>query len=607
MSQDLLAAFGDFSPQSNKPHNSLRPSNKVSSSSFDDFNLNSRSDPGIPAQVSQLSSGQAFADSAVRSSGHGNSTESHENDDDWGDFEGSAEVPKSTAASVPVATQFSRWLDEEDDGFPDWEKKNAAPRTGKWDFTKPDPPVTNVGTELRSDQLNPNPQPPRPPRDPNVLFDAEDEPPYGESEDDEFGDFEIPEESAPQPETALRHAATSDLLHIDDMPTIAPQMQVLHPSTLRPSLESGSLLDLGDLNLNDEPAHIWRTVDKSASSGKADEESTSAWRANDNKTSIHAFGTLGPVLTSPASNEPPGKEARSDKIRGTLSSHESKANVTKQTLPTRPRSQPLAKTEEEKWDDFDPRSQESSAQQASSSATGPIIPPTLTSETSESSISSPPTNIPPPALILSLFPPLFASAEASFFRPLRQETPEVQQAVYAGDAASTYLKGLLALATVCGRVIAGRKHRWKRDTILAQSMRIGPSAAGGVSGLKLASIDKAENAKEEREAADALKAWATQVGKLKSAIAEVKRIRGTDLGKVPELKETMPIRVAKEIEGGLKGHRPCALCGLKREERVFKVDFQVEDSFGEWWVDNSSMHRACRNFWEQHRDTLRQR
>ncbi len=166
---------------------------------------------------------------------------------------------------------------------------------------------------------------------------------------------------------------------------------------------------------------------------------------------------------------------------------------------------------------------------------------------------------------------------------------------------------MLALATVCGRVIAGRKQRWKRDTILAQSMRIGPSAAGGVSGLKLTSIDKAENSKEEREVADVLKSWQGQVGKLKSAIAEVKRLTGKEIGKIPELKDTIAVRVAKEIEGGLKGYRPCALCGLKREERVLKVDYEIEDSFGEWWVDNVSMHRACRNFWEQHRESLRQR
>ena len=139
-------------------------------------------------------------------------------------------------------------------------------------------------------------------------------------------------------------------------------------------------------------------------------------------------------------------------------------------------------------------------------------------------------------------------------------------------------------------------------------MRIGPSAAGGVSGLKLTSIDKAEVAKEDREAADALRAWQGVVGKLKSAVVEVKRVTGGgEVGKIPELKETLVVKVASEIEGGLRGNRPCALCGLKREERVLKVDFEVEDSFGEWWVENASMHRDCRNFWEQHRDTLKSR
>jgi hypothetical protein len=154
-------------------------------------------------------------------------------------------------------------------------------------------------------------------------------------------------------------------------------------------------------------------------------------------------------------------------------------------------------------------------------------------------------------------------------------------------------------------VIAGRKFRWKRDSILAQSMRIGPSAAGGVSGLKLTSIDKAEVAKEDRETADALKAWSFIVGKLKSSMARIPN--GLDIGKMPELKEGLVVKVAKEIEGGLRGHRPCALCGLKREERVVKVDWEVEDSFGEWWVEGVSMHRDCRNFWEQHREGLRSR
>jgi len=35
---------------------------------------------------------------------------------------------------------------------------------------------------------------------------------------------------------------------------------------------------------------------------------------------------------------------------------------------------------------------------------------------------------------------------------------------------------------------------------------------------------------------------------------------------------------------------------LKRDERVARVEFGVEDSFGEWWVEHWG-HRTCRNFW----------
>ena len=138
-------------------------------------------------------------------------------------------------------------------------------------------------------------------------------------------------------------------------------------------------------------------------------------------------------------------------------------------------------------------------------------------------------------------------------------------------------------------------------------MRIAVAGSGGGGGLKLTSIDRAETVKEEREVADALKSWSLILGKLKACLAEVRKVTGAEVGKVPELKEVLVVKVASEIEGGLRGNRACALCGLKREERVVKVDWSVEDSFGEWWVEGPSMHRECRNFWEKHRDALRSR
>ncbi|EGE02453.1 hypothetical protein TEQG_01489 [Trichophyton equinum CBS 127.97] len=50
-------------------------------------------------------------------------------------------------------------------------------------------------------------------------------------------------------------------------------------------------------------------------------------------------------------------------------------------------------------------------------------------------------------------------------------------------------------------------------------------------------------------------------------------------------------------EGALKSAHACALCGLKREERVARVDDGVSDSFGEWWLDHWG-HADCEAFWK---------
>lgn len=180
----------------------------------------------------------------------------------------------------------------------------------------------------------------------------------------------------------------------------------------------------------------------------------------------------------------------------------------------------------------------------------------------------PPTTIPPPSVLLSLSHKIFSQMTAS---------PQ-------SSIAHSY-----ALA----HILAGRKSRWKRDNILASSMRIG-SAAG--KGMKLAGVDRAEMAREEREVAECVRGWKTIVGK----------VRGKGLH-VPEMAETMVVKVLGMSEGGLKGNRACALCGLRREERVKGVDVGVEDCFGEWWVEGMEMHVSCREFWAEFREELKSR
>lgn len=123
--------------------------------------------------------------------------------------------------------------------------------------------------------------------------------------------------------------------------------------------------------------------------------------------------------------------------------------------------------------------------------------------------------------------------------------------------------------------------------------------------MKLAGVDKAEVTREEREAADVVRVWREQIGRLRSAVAVANssiRDGGSHLD-IPEISENMPVRVQ---EGGLVAPKQCVVCGLKREERVAKVDVGVEDSFGEWWVEHWG-HRACRNFWLEHEAKLKHR
>ena len=127
--------------------------------------------------------------------------------------------------------------------------------------------------------------------------------------------------------------------------------------------------------------------------------------------------------------------------------------------------------------------------------------------------------------------------------------------------------------------------------------------------MKLAGIDKTQSAHEDREAAEVMSVWKAQVGRLRSAVAAANAAAA-----LASRNETMPLKVP-ELSLSVSAHaaanvvtapKPCVICGLKRDERIAKVDFEVEDSFGEWWVEFWG-HRACRNFWLQHEVKLRSR
>ncbi|KAI9166835.1 hypothetical protein HJFPF1_02950 [Paramyrothecium foliicola] len=219
-------------------------------------------------------------------------------------------------------------------------------------------------------------------------------------------------------------------------------------------------------------------------------------------------------------------------------------------------------------------------------------------ESKSSDANPPPINVPPPSIILSVFPDLLASG-SGFFKPMSKQSASIKQQVLADPKAVDFLQGYVLLATTAARVIAGRKHRWHRDKILAKSMSI---SAAGSKGMKLAGVDKTQSAREDREAADVVVAWRENVGRLRSAVAAANAAGKSNI-KIPELSDNLQIQTAKMVPTAAK---PCIVCGLKREERITKVDFDVEDSFGEWWVEHWG-HRACKNFWVEHESKLRQR
>ncbi|PHH87015.1 hypothetical protein CDD83_9420 [Cordyceps sp. RAO-2017] len=216
----------------------------------------------------------------------------------------------------------------------------------------------------------------------------------------------------------------------------------------------------------------------------------------------------------------------------------------------------------------------------------------------ESTDAGPPTNVPPPSVILSTFPELFGSGNL-LFKPIASQNASVKQKVLSDPKAAQYLQGYILLGSTAARVIAGRKHRWHRDKILAKSMSL---SAAGSKGMKLAGVDKTQAAREDRETADVVAAWREHVGPLRSAVAAANTACGANM-KVPELSDKMQAQAAKMVP---TARAACLLCGLKREERIAKVDFDVEDSFGEWWVEHWG-HRACKNFWLEHEQRLRQR
>lgn len=379
--------------------------------------------------------------------------------------------------------------------------------------------------------------------DDNVLFDAAFEN-VSNAESDDWGDFETAEPSQTQQSTGPVPAPNQ---------TVSPIGGVVQGQSKTPDILSGDLEWMDSLSIQDtkppvrnQPAprkhHLPQKKSVPLASTKPPEPSKD-----------DSFEDWGDFIDGPPSEPSPTQPLK----------------TTKATPKGISNNQPPAQTERDTSQAFSKVNQEH-------------VPASQVR----------PTNIPPPSVLLELFPQLVEQ--------LRQEAAQIrknlQQKGPLEEAASTILCTLKTAA----RVIAGRTLRWKRDAILSQSMRIGPARSGKPGGMKLSTVNKNEDIKEQQQAVDVITIWRDRSALFSSVVqAAGKR-------PVPVVAENVRAMTASAAQGAIKASHACALCGLKRDERLPKVDEGVEDSFGEWWTDHWG-HTDCRDFWGKNMKLLGQR
>ncbi|KAL8668369.1 MAG: hypothetical protein Q9168_007002 [Polycauliona sp. 1 TL-2023] len=241
--------------------------------------------------------------------------------------------------------------------------------------------------------------------------------------------------------------------------------------------------------------------------------------------------------------------------------------------------------------------------------TGPArvdqVAATTPKTSNEPTAGTAPSNIPPPSVLLSIIITIINRLAEEIRDIVSSMSTSLMNNDHAtSDSILEILQDKLGTASTAARILAGRKLRWKRDTHLAQRMSIGPANAGKTGGMKLTGVDRTETRREGQEAAEVVRLWRQQAGSIKGQLAKINAQQSEVRFAWLDLSDSMPIRVAKLGEGGLAAPKCCFLCGLKRDERVSRVDVNVEDSFGEWWVDHWG-HVDCIRFWEENKVSLK--
>ena len=401
----------------------------------------------------------------------------------------------------------------------------------------------------------------------DVLFDATEDAPQV---DEDFGDFE-----------------DANALDVDQMSSSAIGRPKEESTNYEPPQRPGSQMPMHDL-LGLDQADINETaISETSNRMPMSSISTSALQAKEPPSTVLTDDDWGefsePTTVDPA---PPA--------RGT--------KVQTQRMPVQGPEVQHDPVEDE-WDPFDDDEAESSSHpQAQKQYPGlkatpkpdalrqrraPQTKPTTTQQSNLGSTADiRPSNIPPPAILLQHLPGVFDELRQTATQPVKQ-TPGRPPSPPKREITLAIIQAF----TVAARVIAGRTLRWKRDAILAQSMRIGPAASGGGGrGMKLAAIDKSESLKEEKEAADVVGAWGKSAHLFNSTVSKAgiqRPLMALYLSIRPRLVSGVDV---------LKASHACALCGINRDERVSQVDVNVEDSFGEYWIEHWG-HRDCRDFW----------
>ncbi|KAJ5748569.1 uncharacterized protein N7511_010265 [Penicillium nucicola] len=399
----------------------------------------------------------------------------------------------------------------------------------------------------------------------DVLFDTAFDAP-GSDADDDWGDFEGPESTSQQ---APRPTAPSQPSSVAAFPRSLGSTPLQDASGASGAVDLLETLSIGDTApiVNQETKTLRQKQLSQPNQPKSQPKAT--WDDD-------SFGDWGEFTDAPASKPPP------------------KVSVKKAKPPVKPHKASTSTWDDDAFDDWGDFTDGPSASPAPKFNTPS---PTVTSPVSSPTVR--PTNIPPPSVLLELF--------LDVFENLQKEATQVKSQLRSSPSNRTNLSATAShihnALESAARVIAGRSLRWKRDTILSQSMRIGPARAGKTGGMKLNSVNKHENIKEEQDAVNVLNLWRERAAIFNTVLQAAGQ---RPIPAVPD-PGALKVIVARSDQGALKASHSCALCALKRDERVLRVDeSDVQDSFGEWWTEHWG-HTHCRQFWETNLHLLGQR